>query len=56
MESVETSYTIAGRIMAKRDFGKAAFIQLQDRTGRLQVYVAKNQVGDESFELFRKFD
>ena len=46
----------SGRIMAKRDFGKAAFIQIQDRSGRIQVYVAKNQVGDESFELFRKFD
>ena len=56
LEGFEDCYRIAGRIMAKRDFGKAAFIQLQDRTGRLQVYVAKNQVGDESFELFRKFD
>ncbi len=42
--------------MAKRDFGKAAFIQVQDRAGRLQVYVAKNQVGEESFETFRKLD
>jgi len=56
LETVADSYRIAGRIMAKRDFGKAAFIQIQDRTGRLQVYVAKNQVGDESFELFRKLD
>ncbi len=54
--SLDKTYTVAGRIMAKRDFGKAAFIQLQDRSGRIQVYVAKNQVGDESFELFRKFD
>ncbi|RLB65256.1 MAG: lysine--tRNA ligase [Deltaproteobacteria bacterium] len=56
LESVETVYRVAGRIMAKRDFGKAAFIQIQDRTGRLQIYVAKNQVGEESFDLFRKFD
>ena len=56
LEGFEDCYRIAGRIMAKRDFGKAAFIQLQDRTGRLQVYVAKNQVGNESFDLFRKFD
>src|SRR5210317_158796 len=56
LEGLEANYQIAGRIMAKRDFGKAAFIQIQDRTGRLQVYVAKNQVGDESFDLFRKFD
>jgi lysyl-tRNA synthetase class 2 len=56
LESIETVYHVAGRIMAKRDFGKAAFIQIQDRTGRLQIYVAKNQVGEESFKLFRKFD
>jgi len=52
----ETSYSLAGRIMAKRDFGKAAFIQIKDRKGHIQVYVAKNQIGAESFELFRKFD
>ena len=56
LESIEKVYRVAGRIMAKRDFGKAAFIQIQDRTGRLQVYVARNLVGEESFDLFRKFD
>ena len=56
LESIDTEYVVAGRIMAMRDFGKAAFVQLQDRSGRLQVYVAKQQVGDENFELFRKFD
>jgi lysyl-tRNA synthetase class 2 len=56
LESAEVSYQVAGRIMAKRDFGKAAFIQIQDRTGRLQVYVARNIVGEEDYELFRKFD
>jgi lysyl-tRNA synthetase class 2 len=56
LETVETVYHVAGRIMAKRDFGKAAFVQIQDRTGRLQVYVARNLVGEESFDLFRKFD
>ena len=56
LESIDSSYVIAGRIMAQRDFGKAAFIQLQDRSGRLQVYVAKQQVGDEVYDAFRKFD
>ncbi|WP_020675682.1 lysine--tRNA ligase [Geopsychrobacter electrodiphilus] len=50
------TYAIAGRIMARRDFGKAAFIQLQDGSGRMQVYVALDQVGEESFGHFRKFD
>ncbi|PLX99387.1 MAG: lysine--tRNA ligase [Desulfuromonas sp.] len=56
LESTETEYTVAGRIMAMRDFGKAAFVQLQDRSGRLQIYIAKQQVGDDHFEQFRKFD
>ncbi len=56
LEEVEITYRIAGRIMARRDFGKAAFLQLQDGSGMMQIYVAKNQVGDELFELFKKFD
>ncbi len=56
LQDCQESYAIAGRIMARRDFGKAAFIQLQDGSGRLQVYVARDQVGEESFGHFRKFD
>jgi lysyl-tRNA synthetase class 2 len=56
LASSASVYRVAGRIMAKRDFGKAAFLQIQDRSGRLQVYVAKNLVGEVSFEQFRKFD
>ncbi len=56
LEESSAEYRIAGRIMARRDFGKAAFLQLQDGSGRIQVYVTKNQVGEEAFELFKKFD
>jgi len=49
-------YTLAGRIMARRDFGKAAFLQLQDRSGRCQVYVAQEQLGEATFALYRKLD
>jgi lysyl-tRNA synthetase class 2 len=56
LEGCGASYVLAGRIMARRDFGKAAFIQIQDRKGRLQVYVGRDNVGAESFELFRRFD
>ena len=56
LEGCETLYRIAGRIMARRDFGKAAFIQIQDRGGRLQVYVARDKVGEDAFEVFRKLD
>lgn len=56
LEENSAEYSIAGRIMARRDFGKAAFLQLQDGSGRFQVYVAKNQIGEENFEMFRKLD
>ncbi len=56
LEELDVSYRVGGRIMARRDFGKAAFLQLQDGSGRIQIYVAKNQVGDEAFETFKKFD
>ena len=56
LEKCEVSYSLAGRIMAKRDFGKAAFIQIKDRKGQLQVYVAKNVIGNDCFGHFRKFD
>ncbi len=56
LEDCEQRYALAGRIMARRDFGKAAFIQIQDRTGRLQVFVRRDEVGDETFNVFRKLD
>lgn len=56
LEECVLQYSVGGRMMAQRDFGKAAFVQLQDRSGRLQVYVAKNVVGEESFAAFRKYD
>ncbi len=53
LETFDLEYRVAGRIMARRDFGKAAFLQLQDGGGRIQVYVARNQVGEDAFELFK---
>ncbi len=50
------TYVVAGRIMARRSFGKAAFIQLQDRSGRIQLYVRKDDVGEEVFADFETFD
>ena len=48
LEGCSTPYAVAGRIMARRDFGKAAFIQLQDRSGRTQVYVGRDNIGEEA--------
>jgi lysyl-tRNA synthetase class 2 len=56
LENCAPRYVLAGRIMARRDFGKAAFIQVQDRKGRLQVYVSRDLVGEESFDQFKKLD
>ena len=47
---------IAGRIMSRRDMGKANFIDLQDSTGRLQVYIKIDDIGREAFEQYRKWD
>lgn len=47
---------IAGRIMTRRDQGKAGFMHLQDRDGKIQVYVRKDQVGEDQFEMFKKAD
>ena len=47
---------LAGRIMAIRSFGKAAFFHIQDRRGRLQVYARKDRLGEEGFALFQSLD
>ncbi len=54
LEGQDTS--IAGRLMSKRGMGKAGFCDLQDRDGRIQLYVRKDEVGDESYEMFKKYD
>jgi len=47
---------IAGRIMALRRMGKAAFFHVQDRRGQLQVYAQQNQLGEEAYARFRTLD
>ena len=48
--------TLAGRIVAMRSFGKACFSHIQDSTGRVQVYVQKNTLGEEQYSFFKKID
>ena len=48
--------SIAGRLMAKRGHGKASFCDLQDMYGRIQIYVKLDEVGDEAYEEFKKYD
>ncbi|MBP3852727.1 MAG: lysine--tRNA ligase, partial [Erysipelotrichaceae bacterium] len=47
---------IAGRIMRKRRQGKAGFMNIQDVTGDIQIYVRKDAIGDEQYEIFKKND
>ncbi|MCD7722807.1 MAG: lysine--tRNA ligase [Clostridiales bacterium] len=48
--------SICGRIMSRRDMGKANFVDLQDRNGRIQAYVRMNDVGEAEFAEFKKWD
>jgi len=56
LAGVSEIFSLAGRIMFIRNFGKAAFIQIQDRNGRIQGFVQKNAIGEDAFEQFKKFD
>lgn len=48
--------SIAGRIMSKRGMGKASFCDVQDRYGRIQLYVRIDGIGEASYEQFKKYD
>lgn len=54
LEGKEVS--IAGRLMSKRSMGKASFIDIHDKTGRMQCYVRIDDVGEECYAGFKKFD
>jgi lysyl-tRNA synthetase class 2 len=54
MEGKQVS--VAGRLMSKRGMGKASFCDLQDRDGKIQLYVKIDDVGAEAYEDFKKFD
>ena len=54
MEDQEVS--IAGRIMSKRIMGKAAFIDVQDKQGRIQSYIKRDDIGQEEYKWFKTYD
>lgn len=56
LEADKIRASLAGRMVANRDFGKAAFIRLQDRSGAIQVYAQKDTLGEEAFLKFRELD
>jgi lysyl-tRNA synthetase class 2 len=56
IERGETSVTVAGRISAVRTMGKLAFVDLKDGSGRIQVMIRSDQVGDEAFAALHDLD
>lgn len=56
LEELDVKVRIAGRIMTKRRQGKAGFMHIQDIDGRIQIYVRKDVIGEEAYEIFKKSD
>ncbi|SKA77490.1 lysyl-tRNA synthetase, class II [Paucidesulfovibrio gracilis DSM 16080] len=54
LETLDKTFSVAGRIMAWRSFGKVTFFQIQDRTSRIQVYAARDDLGSDVYGLFKK--
>ena len=54
MEGQEVS--VAGRIMAFRHMGKASFVDLQDKQGRIQIFVGRDQIGADEYKWFKTYD
>ena len=53
-ENTERHVCIAGRVMSRRDMGKASFLDVHDKTGRMQVYVKIDEVGEESYREMKE--
>ncbi|PPE71264.1 lysine--tRNA ligase [Caldimonas thermodepolymerans] len=56
LEPLHINVSVAGRMMLKRVMGKASFCTLQDGTGRIQLYITRDQVGDEAYAAFKHWD
>ncbi len=55
-ENMNDIVSVAGRIMFIRKMGKASFISIQDKTGKIQIYISINDVGEEVYALFKTAD
>jgi len=56
LEKTDERVSAAGRIMSFRDFGKSTFVHIQDRKGRIQVYVRKDVLKNPEYSIFKRFD
>ena len=55
-EKMDDSATVAGRIMFIRKMGKASFFTIQDKKGKIQIYISINDVGEDTYKLFKSAD
>lgn len=55
-ENMQDTATVAGRIMFIRKMGKASFFSIKDKTGPIQIYISINDIGEESYNLFKTAD
>jgi len=55
LKTIDTEFSIAGRVIAIRDFGKSMFVHILDGSGKIQAYIRKDIVGEESLKFIRKF-
>lgn len=56
LEEKTVPVSVSGRIIALRKFGKASFAHLRDATGKIQIYVRKNDIPEKEFKVFKKLD
>ena len=56
MDAQPINVSIAGRLMSKRIMGKASFSNLQDKSGNIQIYVARDAIGEEAYADYKKYD
>nr|WP_282575990.1 lysine--tRNA ligase [Apilactobacillus xinyiensis] len=56
LEELDKNVKIAGRMVAKRGKGKVGFADIQDRSGRIQIYVRKDVIGEEKYHIFKRSD
>ena len=56
LESKDIRVTVAGRIMFIRKMGKASFFSIQDKLGKVQIYISINDVGEDVYSLFKSAD
>ncbi|MET3559119.1 lysyl-tRNA synthetase class 2 [Streptococcus rupicaprae] len=56
LHELSESAIVAGRIMTKRGKGKVGFAHIQDREGQIQLYIRKDEVGEDNYDIFKKAD